>query len=55
MLEKNDYGAKYVSGFPFSFGIFQEYYSTHALFSKEPPGIAIIGTSAMVLLVAFKR
>ena len=37
-------------GFPFSFGIFQDYYSTHAPFSKEPSGIAVIGTSAMVWL-----
>ena len=42
--------ANNLSGFPFSFGIFQDYYSTHAPFSKEPSGIAIIGTSAMVWL-----
>lgn len=35
-------------GFPFSFGILQEYYSTPAPFSKEPSGIAIVGTSAIV-------
>ena len=34
-------------GFPFSFGIFQEYYATHEPFSREPSGIAIIGSSAM--------
>lgn len=39
------------AGFPFSFGVFQEYYSTHLPFSKEPSGIAIIGTSAMVSFV----
>ena len=36
------------SGFPFSFGVFQEYYTTHAPFSKAPAGITIVGTSAMV-------
>ena len=35
------------SGFPFSFGVFQNYYSTHAPFSSEG-GIAVIGTCAMV-------
>ena len=35
-------------GFPFSYGVFQEYYSTHAPFSPEPSGIAAIGSSAMV-------
>jgi hypothetical protein len=35
-------------GFPFSFGIFQEYYTTHEPFSPEPLGIAIIGTTATV-------
>ena len=33
-------------GFPFSFGIFQEYYSTHTPFSTSPTGIPIIGTTA---------
>lgn len=35
-------------GFPFSYGVFQDYYSTHEPFSSEPSGIAVIGTSAMV-------
>lgn len=35
-------------GFPFSYGIFQEYYSTHEPFASHPSGIAVIGTSAMV-------
>lgn len=35
-------------GFPYSFGVFQEYYSTHPPFSHEPSGIAVIGSSAMV-------
>ena len=34
-------------GFPFSFGIFLKYYSTHPPFSKQPSGISAIGTSAM--------
>jgi len=35
-------------GFPFSFGVFQDYYATHPPFSNEPSGIATIGSSAMV-------
>jgi hypothetical protein len=35
-------------GFPYSFGVFQEYYTTRAPFSEAPSGIASIGTSAMV-------
>ncbi|KAL8716152.1 MAG: hypothetical protein Q9220_000057 [cf. Caloplaca sp. 1 TL-2023] len=50
-------------GFPFSFGVFQEYYSTHEPFSSKPSGIAVIGTSSTgimylscpVLFAAFKR
>ena len=38
------------SGFPFSFGIFQEYYSTHEPFSKDHSSIAIIGTTATGLM-----
>lgn len=38
-------------GFPFSFGVFQEYYASHKPFSDEQSGIAIIGSSAMVRLV----
>ena len=37
-------------GFPFSFGVFQEYYGTHKPFSNAPSGISVIGTSAMVRL-----
>jgi len=36
-----------VWGFPFSFGVFQDYYSTHEPFAGSP-NIAIIGTCAMV-------
>jgi hypothetical protein len=36
------------AGFPFSFGVFQEYYTTHEPFASEPSGIAIIGTTATV-------
>ena len=35
-------------GFPYSFGVFQEYYRSHEPFSEEPSGIAPIGTCAMV-------
>ncbi|KAL9631687.1 MAG: hypothetical protein Q9204_004122 [Flavoplaca sp. TL-2023a] len=50
-------------GFPFSFGVFQEYYTTHEPFSARPAGIAVIGTSSTgimylscpVLFAAFKR
>ncbi|KAI4194353.1 MAG: hypothetical protein LQ346_003709 [Caloplaca aetnensis] len=50
-------------GFPFSFGVFQEYYTTHEPFSLHPSGIAAIGTSSTgimylscpLLFAAFKR
>jgi len=35
-------------GFPFSFGVFQEYYGHHELFSSNASGIAVIGTTATV-------
>ncbi|RFU26217.1 hypothetical protein B7463_g10120, partial [Scytalidium lignicola] len=35
-----------VWGFPFSFGVFQEYYSKLELFEGQSSGIAVIGTSA---------
>jgi MFS family permease len=35
-----------VWGFPFSFGVFQEYYTSLPLFESNNSGIAIIGTSA---------
>lgn len=34
-------------GFPFAFGVFQEYYSTHPPFEGSG-NIAVIGTCAMV-------
>ncbi|KAL2044944.1 hypothetical protein N7G274_002719 [Stereocaulon virgatum] len=37
-------------GFPYSFGLFQEYYTTHAPFSNEPSGIAVIGTLALGIM-----
>jgi len=40
---------KRIIGFPFSFGVFQEYYSTHEPFSSNPTGIDAIGTTATVL------
>ena len=35
-------------GFPFSFGVFQDYYTNEPPFSESPSGITVIGTSAMV-------
>jgi hypothetical protein len=40
-------------GFPFSFGVFQEYYSNHEPFSSAPSGIATIGTTALVREISF--
>ncbi|KAK3109631.1 hypothetical protein LTR53_016900 [Teratosphaeriaceae sp. CCFEE 6253] len=37
-------------GFPFSFGIFQAYYSTHEPFASEARDIAIIGTTSTGLM-----
>ncbi|KAL9583778.1 MAG: hypothetical protein Q9212_002516 [Teloschistes hypoglaucus] len=50
-------------GFPFSFGVFQDYYLSHEPFASKPSGIAIIGTSSTgimylscpILFAAFKR
>ncbi|KAF2460123.1 putative MFS monocarboxylate transporter [Lineolata rhizophorae] len=39
-----------VWGFPFSFGVFQTYYSTHEPFSSEPSGIAAVGTTSTGIL-----
>lgn len=38
------------AGFAFSFGILQEYYSTHEPFSPKPNGIPTIGTVATGLM-----
>jgi MFS family permease len=38
------------SGFPYSYGIFQAYYSTHEPFASEPGGVAVIGTTATGLM-----
>ncbi|KAM0718834.1 hypothetical protein Q7P37_005906 [Cladosporium fusiforme] len=35
-----------VWGFPYSFGVFQNYYSTHEPFDRQPSGIAAISTTA---------
>ena len=37
-----------VWGFPFSFGVFQVYYSSHEIFSRDTSRVAVIGTSATV-------
>ncbi|KAK5118294.1 hypothetical protein LTR62_002807 [Meristemomyces frigidus] len=39
-----------VWGFPFSFGIFQTYYSTHEPFANEKEGIAAISTTATAIM-----
>ncbi|RWA11067.1 hypothetical protein EKO27_g4012 [Xylaria grammica] len=40
------YSASDVTGFPFAFGVFQDYYNSHEPFVGQP-NIAVIGTSAM--------
>jgi hypothetical protein len=35
-------------GFSLSFGVFQDYYSTHQPFSSEPSNIPVISTTATV-------
>ncbi|KAF2100280.1 MFS general substrate transporter [Rhizodiscina lignyota] len=37
----------FIWGFPFSYGILQEYYSTHEPFVSKPSGVAAIGTTAL--------
>ena len=37
-----------VWGFPFSFGVFQEYYATHEPFASQPKGLVAVGTTASV-------
>ncbi|CAD0114522.1 unnamed protein product [Aureobasidium uvarum] len=39
-----------VWGFPASFGIFQEYYTSHAPFSEHSSGIAAIGTTSLGII-----
>lgn len=41
-------GALRFTGFAFSFGIFQDYYSTHEPFSSEAHRIALVNTTATV-------
>ncbi|KAL3421841.1 major facilitator superfamily transporter [Phlyctema vagabunda] len=41
------------AGFPFSFGVFEAYYSTHLPWSDSPSGIAIIGTCATGTMYLF--
>jgi len=40
-----------VWGFPFSFGVFQEYYATHEPFASQSKGLAAVGTTASVRTV----
>lgn len=42
-----------VWGFPFSFGVFQSYYSTHAPFDNSPKGIAAVGTCSTGVMYLF--
>ncbi|CZR52230.1 related to monocarboxylate transporter 2 [Phialocephala subalpina] len=42
-----------VWGFPFSFGVFQSYYTTHPPFSLHPAGIAAIGTCSSGVMYLF--
>ncbi|KAH8684455.1 major facilitator superfamily domain-containing protein, partial [Tricladium varicosporioides] len=42
-----------VWGFPFSFGVFQDYYTTHPPFSEHPSGIAAIGTCSTGVMYLF--
>lgn len=35
-------------GFPFSYGVFQSYYSTHPPFSDHREGLPTVGTTALV-------
>ena len=37
-------------GFPFSYGVFQEYYTSHEPFKSQPSGIAAIGSTSLVSL-----
>ena len=39
-----------MSGFSFSFGVLQEYYSSHEPFATNPAGIPAIGTTATGLM-----
>lgn len=40
-------------GFPFAFGVFQTYYSTHSPFDEHASGIAVIGTCATGIMYLF--
>ncbi|KAI1384751.1 MFS monocarboxylate transporter [Hypoxylon trugodes] len=37
-------------GFPFSYGVFQSYYSTHPPFSDQPEGLPAVGTTTLGIL-----
>ncbi|KAI1376879.1 putative MFS monocarboxylate transporter [Hypoxylon crocopeplum] len=37
-------------GFPFSYGVFQSYYSSHPPFSDHPEGLPAVGTTALGIL-----
>ena len=45
--------AETLAGFPFSFGVFQSYYTTHPPFAQHPTGIAVIGTCSTGIMYLF--
>jgi len=38
------------AGLPFSYGVFEKYYSEHEHFAKQPGGIAAVGTTTTASL-----
>lgn len=44
-----------VWGFPFAFGVFLDFHSTHEPFASQSSGIAAIGTTATGVMVRLKR
>jgi hypothetical protein len=47
-----DRSIDHATGLPFSFGLFQDFYSRHEPFKSDPDGIAAIGTTALVSISA---
>lgn len=40
--------ANYIGGFPFSFGVFQDYYTSHEPFLEDASHVSLIGSCCMV-------
>jgi hypothetical protein len=40
----------FLAGFPFSFGVLNDYYTNHMPFSADPGGISAVGTTCSVSL-----